>query len=342
MIEQISIPEGLKWNCFSRQKIVRIEDVATSGAELLDRLKYSLKYSRRADHAESVIEFSDLSVLERLSQLRRHLPKVRMIVSEDQMGELHRNRARLSAFCPTLVLDRCESSLPRSVQFMASLNLPIEVTPSVFMSTDEKSLLDLGERLLFSPFVKIPVHPFFGLLQAALDAGNSSFFVTLWDICGENPGQHYYITNDGKITLSKLWADENRFFGNVFDTIDDIHESDFFRELIAIKETCIRISHECSNCPVLRFCAGYLRAVNSTYDCSPFVSLYKFMCSHVSSLRENYTALTNQKKRDILQVMDRPVQRAFGRYPERRTHEPGLPGFLMFRKTKSKLPKNEQ
>ena len=317
MVEQVSIPEGLAWNCPSRRQIIRIEANVASAADLPDRIGSSLKRGQRASRTELVFELPDPSMVESVQRIRWYRPMVRILVSDDQLGEIHRRRALFNRVCPTLVLDQCKSSLPRSIQFMASLNLPIEISAPVFMAQDEKSLLDLAERLLFSPFVKTPVEPLFGLLRSVMDAG-TSVPLTLWDTCKEKVGQNYFIANEGKITLSKRWADENRFFGDISDTIDDIRSSDLFTELISIKEVGSKISSECSDCRAFRFCSGYLRASDSTHDCSPFVSLYEFMYSHVPSLKDSFIALPKQKKRDVFQAIEKPVQRPLNRCSARR------------------------
>jgi radical SAM protein with 4Fe4S-binding SPASM domain len=317
VVEQISIPEGLNWSCSARQQIIRIRADDDLRVDLPDRLDSFLKPGQMKGRTELVLEFSAPSMLEGFRKIRWRRPKVRVLVSDDQLGEIHRCRAQFNAVCPTLVLDQSKSSLPRSIQFLASLNLPIEVNASVFMDQNEKSLLDLAERLLFSPFVKTPVQPFFGLLQSVMAAG-TSVPITLWNTCKEDVGQNYFITKDGKITLSKRWADENRFFGDISNTIDEIRSSNFFRELNSIKKVGSTISSECLDCCAFKFCSGYLRALNSTHDCTPFMSLYEFMRSHVPSLKESFATLPKQKKRDVFQAIEKPIQRPPNQYSARR------------------------
>ena len=318
MVEQVSIPEGFSWNWPSRQQIIRIQDHMISGTDLPERLNFYLRCGQRAGSSEIIFELSDPSILEIFGQFRWYRPRIRVLISDDQLGDIHRFRARFSTVCPTLVLERCENSLPKAVQFMASLNLPIEINPCVFISQNEKSLLDVCERLLFSSFVKIPVQPFFSFLQFAMNPGTFVPFPTLWETFKERIGRDYYITNDGKITLSKRWADKNRFFGNAFDTIEDIRSSDLFYELVSINEMNSEKSSVCRDCPIHRFCSGYLRAMNATHDCSTFLSLYEFLCSHVSSIKESFVALPKEKKRDVFRAIATPVQRPPDRLSQRR------------------------
>ncbi|MBC2712566.1 MAG: hypothetical protein HGJ94_16740 [Desulfosarcina sp.] len=307
MVNQVSIPEGLAWDCPSRLQIIRVQSDVVSKADLLDRLAFSLKRSLIAGRTELVLEFPSPSMLRNLCKVRWHGPRVRVLVSDDQIGEIHRRRSQFNVIRPTLVLNHCEGSLPRTIQFMASLNLPIEVNPSVFIAQDKKTLIDLAERLLFSPFVKTPIQPFFDLLRSAMDH-QITLPLTLWDTCHENVGQNYFITNDGKITLSNRWSDKNRFFGDISDTIHDVRSSRFFNELKSTRNTASTENSKCYKCRLYPFCSGYLRALDSNHDCAPFISLYDFMCSHAQSLKESYIALPKQKKRDVFQAIEMPFQ----------------------------------
>lgn len=307
MVNQISIPEGLIWNCPSRQQIIRIQSDIVSKKDLLDRLAFQQKRLRIPGRTELVLELSSPSMLKNFSNARCFGPRIRLLISDDQIAEIHKRRFHFHLIRPTLVLNHCKGSLPRIIQFLASLNLPIEVNPNVFIDQDKKTLLDLAERLLLSPFVKTPVQPFFNLLLFAMNSQVNSL-PTLWDTCNESVGQNYFITNGGKITLSRRWSDRNRFFGDISDTIHDVRSSRFFRELKSTNDPVATENSKCYKCRVFLFCSGYLCALDSTHDCSPFKSLYDFMSSHSQSLKESFIALPKQKKQDVFQAIEMPIQ----------------------------------
>ncbi len=305
MVNQVSSPENLIWNCPSRQQIVRVQNNIASQADLDDRMTSLQKRFLPPRRTELVLELSDPSMLRFFSDRSGFGPRIRILVSDNQIAEIHKRRSQFIVVRPILVLNRCEGSLPRTIQFLASLNLPIEVNPTVFLDQDKETLLDLAERLLFSPFVKTPVQPFFNLLLSAIGSPvNSS--PTLWDICNECVGHNFFITNDGKITLSSRWAEINRFFGDISDTIHNIRSSPFFSQLKSMKSPKSAENSKCSQCRVLSFCSGYLCALDSTHDCSPFQSVYDFMSSHSRSLKESYMALPKHKKHEVFQTIEMP------------------------------------
>ena len=160
MVNQVSIPEGLAWQCPSRQQIIRVQSDIISKTDLDGRLTTQRNRSLIPRRTELVLELSSPSMLRDFSNVRWFGPRIRVLISDHQISEINRNRSHFHVIRPTLVLNHCEGSLPRIIQFLASLNLPIEVSPTVFIDQDKKTLLDLAERLLFSPFIKIPVQPF--------------------------------------------------------------------------------------------------------------------------------------------------------------------------------------
>ena len=305
MVNQVSIPEGLVWNCPFRQQIIRVQNDILSEADLHGRLASQQKRFQIPRLTELVLELHSPSALRNFSNDRWFGPRIRVLISDDQIAEIHKRRSQFHLIRPTLVLNHCEGSLPRIIQFLASFNLPIEVNPTVFIDQDKKTLLDLAERLLFSPFVKTPVQPFFNLLLSAINS-QGNLPPTLWDICYESVGQNYFITNDGKITLSNRWSEKNHFFGDISDTIHNVRSSRLFSELKSIKERGVTENSKCYKCRVYSFCAGYLCALDSTHDCAPFKSLYDFMSSHAQSLKESYIALPKQKKQDVFQAIENP------------------------------------
>ncbi len=307
MVNQVSIPEGLAWKCPSRQQIIRIQSDIISKTDLLGRLISQQNRSPVPRRTELVLELSSPSMLRDFSNVRWFGPRIRVLISDHQIAEIHSNRSHFHRIRPTLVLHHCEGSLPRIIQFLASLNLPIEVSPAVFVDQDKKTLLDLAKRLLFSPFVKTPVQPFFNLLLSVMNS-QGNFPHTLWDTCNESVGENFFVTNDGKITLSSRWSDNNRFFGDISDTVHDVRSSRLFNELKSIKDQNSTENSDCHECSVFSFCSGHLCALDSTHDCSPFQSLYGFMSSHSQSLKESYIALSKQKRNDVFQAIQMPIQ----------------------------------
>jgi radical SAM protein with 4Fe4S-binding SPASM domain len=307
MVNQVSIPEGLAWKCPSRQQIIRVQSDIVSKTNLHGRLTSQQKSFQIPHRTELVLELSSPSMLRDFSNVRWYGPRIRVLISDRQISVIHSNRSNFHVIHPTLVLNHCEGSLPRTIQFLASLNLPIEVSPTVFIDQDKKTLLDLAERLLFSPFIKTPVQPFFNLLLSAVNS-QVTLPPTLWDTCNESVGQNYFITIDGKITLSSRWAEKKRFFGDISDTIHNLRSSLLFNELKSIKDPGSTENSKCYKCRIFSFCSGYLCALDSNHDCSPFKSLYDFMSSHSQSLKESYMALPNQKKLDVFQAIEMPVQ----------------------------------
>ena len=160
MINQVNIPEGLAWHYSTRQQIIRVQNDILSEDDLFDRIVHHQKKCRLPRSTEIILEFTSPSKLRRLSNYRWNGPRVTVLISDEQVSEIQRNRSQLAIIQPTLILEKCKGSLPRTIQFLASLNLPIEVSPTVFSHQKHETFVDLAERLLFSPFIKIPIQPF--------------------------------------------------------------------------------------------------------------------------------------------------------------------------------------
>ena len=299
MIGQLSTPLNHFGKYSARRTIIRIRGAGDSQSDR-DRIVAITSNAQHINQSVVFFEMRDFSTLEFITE---HVPSyhsgIRFLVSDENLAEIHRRRSEFGKKPTLLVLDRCQGSLGRAIQFLASLNLPIEVSASVLMDQDEKSLVALGERLLFSPFIKTPVQPFFDILRLTLNTGNGPH-PTLWDMTNERVGQNYFITDKGQISLSQRWAEAKRFFGVVDDTLKDIQSSKFFNELLTFKEHLINHKSPCATCSAFHFCEGFLCAFHPKFDCRHFIAFLNFMNLHAEPLRKGFSSLSNEDKGDVM------------------------------------------
>jgi hypothetical protein len=154
---------------------------------------------------------------------------------------------------------------------------------------------------------KSPVQPFFELLRSLM-TNEPSGGVTLWQVCAETLGRDYYFTQDGRLSLSKRWAESQRYFGDLFSSMAQIHSSFFYQELQALIGQNAPISPQCPDCRAAGFCAGFLRALDTTQNCVPFISLYEIMAAHTPALKSCLAGLPATKQREAAESIANQAQ----------------------------------
>ena len=305
MVELVSIPEDLDYDCFQKQKIIRFSINSSEETNLSDRIANYLQRGKIGE-LEPFLEFPEISMLDYLGNSGMRVPRVRLRVSEDHLGDIHRCRSQISSIKPTLVFEGNSASLPRSIQFLSSLNLPIEISTDVIIYQTAESLLDLADRLLFSPFIKTTVQPIFELLQALIAGDNRSPF-SLWNACRETLGRDFFVSRNGKVSLSRRWADKNRYFGDISSTTGEMQGSPLYAKLKGIAGRVEFSSSECPGCQAENFCSGFLRALDDAYDCGPFLSLHAYLADQIPTLKKRVNALPRQKGHEIAEAISNSI-----------------------------------
>lgn len=308
MVELVSIPESLVYDCSYKRQIIRFSVKRSEDADLSDRIDNYLQ--RGSNHRyEPILEFPQISMLDSLRSGGMHRPNVRLRVSDCQLGDIHRRRSLICSIKPTLVFEENSASLPRSVQFLSSLNLPIEISPDVIMSQNAESLLDLADRLLFSPFIKTTVQPIFELLQSLMVGDGRSPF-SFWNACGETLGRDYFVSQNGKISLSRRWAERNRYFGDISSTIGEMQASPLYKELHGITRQGEFSNPACPSCQAKDFCSGFLCALDASYDCGPFLSFHAFLGNQTGTLKKSLVTLPRKKEHEIAEAISNSTLKA--------------------------------
>lgn len=296
MFTQINSPADYFWRAPTRNNLIRLSSDRDLALNQLQAFASGGAGSKRVHLSNVVLELPVLNHLELIATQGRRWPALRLQLDDTQLGALHRRRGLLNRYRPVLVLTHCEISLARCVQFLASLQLPIEVIPQVWMAQDALAMTDLSERLLFSPFVKTPVQPFFDLLRSRL---NPTGAPNLWDIFRERVGSFIYLTEDGHITLSKRWADGQRYFGRVDDTHHKLRTSELYRTLRVLQKGGYKLDPICADCTISEFCAGYMRAIDRKQDCSALITLLHYMGAHANGIHQAYRGLSAMDRRRL-------------------------------------------
>ncbi|MDJ0783436.1 MAG: radical SAM protein [Desulfosarcinaceae bacterium] len=301
MVIQVHRPLGSCWQGLAQSHLIRLPGGTPTSGYPFEALADPGSATSAAGRAARIFELPHLRDLAPFATRKGPWTPLRLLVDDAQLGELHRSRALLSRLRPTLVLCRCETSLARSVQFLASLQLPVEVTPGVWTRQDADAMRDLAERLLFSPFIKTPVQPFFDLLRACLSPAGAP---TLWELGRERLGRYLYLSDAGQVTLSERWAKRQCYFGQVADRPQAWHTSDLYRSLRRWQSGGFRLDTRCAVCRVQPLCAGYLRAdrprsSGSLLACKAFTEFIAVLRTHANGLNETYRRLDHHHRGDL-------------------------------------------
>ena len=161
------------------------------------------------------------------------------------MLEHLREREATCAFTPETVGDGTMAMMA------ASLGVPVSLL--VTEGWSEEVLRRLLDYFLHSPALDVEIEPFFAMSQCI----GASEHRTLWDLSDEVLGTNWFIDEDGRVSLSKRWANAGEYFGHMDDPVETLRESDLWRRLGVLKRETFTEQKECAFCKHYPFCAGY-------------------------------------------------------------------------------------
>ena len=115
----------------------------------------------------------------------------------------------------------------------------------------------LVDHFLFHPELETPIEPFVTIARTLAEGRGES----LWAHGGEILGRDFFITSDGKVSLSERWADAGLFFGTTQDESEALEASDLWRSLASTRERVFHTLDGCSVCPDWHLCGGFFRAL---------------------------------------------------------------------------------
>lgn len=164
----------------------------------------------------------------------------------------------------------------RLVKLAVSLDFAVKLE----VSQPDPPLLDelsrVADSYLHQATVAQPVE-YFHSLFLAFYRGDP---VTLWSIQEEDPLHVRYITDEGRETLSRRFA-EGDLKGDVASFV-----TRFADALLAEKA-------ECSGCEYLAHCSGYFKCPDREYRCDGVKTLFRTLKSAAEELRGDLAAFTS-------------------------------------------------
>ena len=168
----------------------------------------------------------------------------------------------------------------RAVNLLTSVGIPVRVDTSTPVE-DPDVLLSALDHYLHSPTLATPVEPFHGLLLALSASSDRS----LWELESEDVEIHFHVTADGKVTLSRRWAEAGHYYGTAHDPWDNLIQSDAYARFAAFPVDLLGAAGPCATCAHFDLCKGFLRAVDPEQPCDPWQAAFDKLKEAVSLAR---------------------------------------------------------
>lgn len=276
-VRQISIPAGMSCDWEAGLRIVRLP---AHGEQPLASLATSAGPFRGTP---VYAEIDNLAVFEMLVKSGWQ-GGIRLKVGESDLGALHGNRSLVRRPRTEIVLTDNVSDPGRTVIALAALRLPVLLPAGLFLNLPEEALLKLVDKILFSPFVAMPVSPFLALLQV-LTFGQTTQAPTFWDMFGESAGKDYYLAEDGRVTLGERWAERGLYMGHLTDAPELLLHSKVYTAQAELGVSAFSEGTECSVCPEFFLCQCYFKAIDSDFDCQPVLAMVQAIRDIVPDLK---------------------------------------------------------
>jgi hypothetical protein len=144
----------------------------------------------------------------------------------------------------------------------ASLGVPVRLAYSEEWT--EEILSELLDYFLYSPTLDVPIEPFFSLAAAIGQQDR----VTLWELFDEVVGQHYFVDAEGRLSLSRRWADRGMWFGEVSKGTDRFETSQLWSSLAELRQRVFAMQTPCAFCEHYPYCeAFWMTAERSEETC---------------------------------------------------------------------------
>jgi MoaA/NifB/PqqE/SkfB family radical SAM enzyme len=303
MVKQISLPADYEWSHPAGQKILRFSSAdASSLEERIEVITDVVERAKKAPARNLVLQFDHPDWLE--AAIAAEVPKVRFRLSCSglELAEIHRCRTLIKRLGTTLVIDQSSESPIQDLQVLGSIGVPLEFSSSVILALDRDTLLELAERMLYGPFFKTPIQPFFDLFRLILHA-ESAPRISLWDIFSERVGLDYFVAESGQMSLAQRWIDTGHSFGQLGDMRREIESSEFFQEQRNYKQELFLSAGKCASCADFGFCEGFWRSLDPERDCAPLKALVGYLKDMRADLWESYTALSGEAKGQVQTAM---------------------------------------
>ncbi len=252
----ISIPPRLAAEVDSHDIVLRsgnCGDIVNTYKTLGDRVKgVELEYPSENLHS--------------LSALPLQLP-IRLKLHPKCAPQLYTNTWLVDRFSLEALIN-VDKGLLQGVKIAASAMVP--VTMDLEELSDTSELLSVLNYYLHDTHVQVPVDFFHSMISACL-RGN---VLALPKLYPESPSEFLYVDELGRVTASARLARAGKFLGEVSGGLQIDEESDLYKQLINRKKDLVLSGSKCVSCERFDLCEGYLRFVDTDFDCGPFLEVF--------------------------------------------------------------------
>lgn len=286
MAELVSIPHNLEWDIGSNIKVIRIPHLKREEFQKATRDSYKY-YSRKSHYVTFSLEsITDIEILKDF-----HFRDIGLeldVYSQDDIKLIDSVKSYFTAFDKVEIVLHSSDNLYNDVKsLLGEKNVFIRLSFDLLKSLDEKSLNDFYEKIAFNPDTLSQVYPFIGLVRFVhiQKSGRAqSMKRTLWRFMQEEAGLFYYVDSNGKVGPSKRLLDKGLSYGTIEDSLEDIKESELFKELNSIDEEIFFTYDKCSMCESYDMCQAMLKFGDLDYDCTPMKNIIALFKSEIEDI----------------------------------------------------------
>ena len=167
------------------------------------------------------------------------------------------------------VLMDVEKGLLEGVRIVTSAQIPVVI--NLDSLSDDSELISVLDYYLHERHLQVPIEFFHSLFTAQIQGAALS----LADVYPESPERHLYVDESGAITGSARLARAGKFFGSVTEDPQIDRESALYKLLINPKKSLFLSGSSCASCEAFDVCAGYLRIVDTSFDCTMWLQMFR-------------------------------------------------------------------
>ena len=176
-----------------------------------------------------------------------------------------------------------EKGLLEGVRIVTSAQIPVVI--NLDSLSDDSELISVLDYYLHDRHLQVPIEFFHSLFTARIQGKT----VSLAEVYPENPEQHMYVYESGAIAGSSRLAKAGKFFGSITADPQIDRESAPYKTLINLKKSLFLSGSSCVSCEAFDVCAGYLRIVDTNFDCGPWLRMFKEIKATAKEIVEDLT-----------------------------------------------------
>lgn len=179
------------------------------------------------------------------------------------------------------VLVDTDKGLLSGLKIVTSATVPAIINVNVL--SDPSELMSSLHYYLHDTHLQVPLEFFHSLFLAKIGYRTAS----LTDVYPETPDKFLYLDESGRVTASSRLARAGMFFGTMQGGLRLETESELYKKLLDLKRHLFISGSPCVSCESFEMCGGYLRLIDVTYDCTPFLEVFMEIRAKAKELSED-------------------------------------------------------